>query len=106
MCLGENKRFSAFGPGNSDERAGASSSLLTGIHELSICIKAMDDESCLLFVMHSLSFSITAGFMISIRFSIGCLVGKEGSAETVARQHVQHSGSTKAVAERGRKIRG
>ena len=58
MCLGENKRFSSFGPGNSDERASAPSSLLTGCHALSICIKAMDDESYLLFVMHSLSVSV------------------------------------------------
>jgi hypothetical protein len=65
MCLGENKRFSAFGTGNADERAGSSSSPLTGFHALSICIKAMDDESCLFFVMHSLSFfSFTAGFMM------------------------------------------
>jgi hypothetical protein len=54
MCLGENKKFSAFGPGNSDGRSGASSSPLTGFHALSTCIKAMDDEACLFFVMHSL----------------------------------------------------
>jgi hypothetical protein len=58
MCLGKKKRLSAFGPGNSDERTGASSSLLTGFHALSICIKAMDDESCLFFVMHSLLFFV------------------------------------------------
>jgi hypothetical protein len=50
MCLGENKGFCAFSPGNSDERADTSSSLVTGFH-----IKAVGDESCLSFVMYSLS---------------------------------------------------
>jgi hypothetical protein len=50
MCLGENKRFSTFGPGNSEERASASSPLFTSIHGLSICIEAMGGESCLFFV--------------------------------------------------------
>jgi hypothetical protein len=64
MHLGENKRLSTFGPGNSDERASASSAFLTGFHALSVCIKAVDDESCVFFVMYSLSvFLFTAGFM-------------------------------------------
>ena len=71
MCLGENKRFSAFGPGNSNERAGATSSFLTGFHALSSCIKAMDDESCLVFVMHSLAYFVHRRVY---EISIGCLV--------------------------------
>jgi hypothetical protein len=65
MCLGENKRFSPFGPGDVDERAGASPSLVAGFHARSICIKAMDDESRLFFVMirYRLIVFRPAGFM-------------------------------------------
>ena len=49
MCLGENKGFHPFGPGNSDERAGGSSSLFTDFHALSIGIKTMDGEPFLIF---------------------------------------------------------
>ena len=61
MYLGENKGFSAFSPGNSDERASASSSFLTGFHALSTRIEAMDNESYLSFVIHSLSFFVLLG---------------------------------------------
>ncbi len=57
MRLGENERFSECGAGDPDERArsaGTSSSLLTGFLALSVSIKAMDDESCLFSVAHSL----------------------------------------------------
>ena len=68
MYLGENQRSSAFSAGYSanDERGGASPSLLTGFHKLSIFIKAMDDESSLVFVVQSLSvFGFTVDSLLT-----------------------------------------
>ena len=70
MYLEENKRLSTFGARNSNERGGASPSLLTGFHELSIFIKAMDDESCLFFVVCSLSVFVLLG--LRDKFAVWC----------------------------------
>lgn len=47
--LGECERFSAYGAGDIDERAGSAS----GFHAPPIYVQAMDEEPCLFFVIYS-----------------------------------------------------